>query len=110
MARLPEVTDGTFDAQVLKSDIPVLVDFWAEWCGPCKKVTPFLEEIAQEHKGELRVVGLDVDSNTQTAFSYGVQSIPTLLLFMNGQEVERLVGAVPKDKLLSQILPHFEAD
>ncbi|MBC8252733.1 MAG: thioredoxin [Ardenticatenia bacterium] len=110
MARLPEVTDGTFDAQVLKSDIPVLVDFWAEWCGPCKMVTRFLEEIAQEHKGELGVVGLDVDSNTQTAFSYGVQSIPTLLLFMNGQEVERLVGAVPKDKLLSQILPHFEAD
>ena len=110
MAKLLEVTDDTFDAQVLKSDIPVLVDFWAEWCGPCKMVTPFLEEISQAHKGELRVVALDVDSNIQTAFSYGVQSIPTLLLFMNGQEVERLVGAVPKDKLWSQILPHLEAE
>ena len=110
MAKLPEVIDDTFDAQVLKSDVPVLVDFWAEWCAPCKMVTPFLEEMAQEHKGELKVVGLDVDSNNQTAFSYGVQSIPTLLLFMNGQEVERLVGAVPKDKLLSQILPHLEAE
>jgi thioredoxin 1 len=107
MARLAVVTDGTFDAEVLKPSIPVLVDFWADWCGPCKMIAPTVEEIALEYAGRLKVVQLDVDSGTQTALRYGVQSIPTLLLFANGQVVERLVGAMPKERLLAQLRPHI---
>ena len=97
MAKLVQVTDNTFDAEVLKPDIPVLVDFWAEWCSPCKMIAPFLEQIAEEYAGKVKVVKLDVDSSNQTAMQFGIQSIPTLLLFKNGQTVERLVGAMPKD-------------
>ncbi len=108
MAKLAQVTDSTFDAEVLKPDIPVLVDFWAEWCAPCKMIAPFLEQIAEEYAGKIKVVKLDADSNNQTTMQFGVRSLPTLLLFKNGQTVERLVGAMPKERLLTHIRPHLQ--
>ncbi len=107
MTKPIHVTDSTFDAEVLKSEIPVLADFWAEWCGPCRMVAPVLEKIAEEYDGELKITKLDVDENGQTARRYGVKSIPTLILFTNGQSVERLVGAMPKEQLLSRIRPYL---
>src|SRR5574341_1643948 len=107
MAKPIHVTDRTFDAEALTSDIPVLADFWAEWCGPCKTIAPILEEIAEEYDGELKIAKLNVDENGQTAKRYGVKSIPTFILFTHGQSVERLVGAMPKERLLSRIRPHL---
>src|SRR5574341_2383068 len=107
MAKPVHVTDNSFDAQVLKSDIPVLTDFWAEWCGPCKVIAPMLEQIAQEYDGRIKIAKIDVDENNQVAMRLGVQSIPTLILFKNGQAVARLVGSMPKERLLSHILPHL---
>lgn len=107
MAKPIVVTDETFEEEVLKSDIPVLNDFWAEWCGPCKMIAPILEEIAEEYEGRLKVTKLDVDDNQKTMMEYGIMSIPTLILFKNGQPVERLVGAMPKARLLSKIEPHL---
>ena len=107
MAKPVHVTDSTFDAQVLKSDVPVLTDFWAEWCGPCKVIAPILEQIADEYEGRIKIAKMDVDQNNQMAMRLGVQSIPTLILFENGQAVERWVGSMPKDRLLSRLLPHL---
>ncbi|GAB4512897.1 MAG: thioredoxin [Anaerolineae bacterium] len=107
MAKPIVVTDETFEEEVLKSDIPVLNDFWAEWCGPCKMIAPILEEIAEEYEGRLKVTKLDVDDNQKTMMEYGIMSIPTLILFKNGEPVERLVGAMPKARLLSKIEPHL---
>ena len=107
MAKPVHVTNSTFDAEVLKSDIPVLTDFWAEWCGPCKMIAPVLEEIAEEYDGRIKITKVDVDQSNHMAMQLGVQSIPTLVLFKNGQPVERLVGAMPKDRLLSRIMPHL---
>jgi thioredoxin 1 len=107
MAKPVHVSDSTFDAQVLKSDVPVLIDFWAEWCGPCKVIAPFLEQIADEYEGRIKIAKVDVDQNNQMAMQLGVQSIPTLILFKNGQAVERWVGSMPKDRLLSRLLPHL---
>lgn len=107
MAKPIEVTDKTFDQVVLEADLPTMVDFWAVWCGPCKMIAPVLEEIAQEYEGQLQVTKLDVDHNNETAMKYGVMSIPTLILFNNGQPVERLVGFMPKEKLLSKLRPHL---
>jgi thioredoxin 1 len=101
------VTDTSFQSEVLSASQPVLVDFWAEWCGPCKMVAPIVEEIATENKGKLKVVKLDVDENPQRASEFGVMSIPTLIVFKNGQPVERLVGYMPKTKLLQAIQPHL---
>ena len=101
------VTDETFSEQVLKSDVPILVDFWAIWCGPCRMVAPVVDEIAREHEGQLRVMKLDVDDNQNTAMTYGVMSIPTLILFKNGQPVERVVGFRPKGDLEKKLLPHL---
>jgi thioredoxin 1 len=101
------VTDPTFETEVLKSDQPVLVDFWATWCGPCRMVAPVLEEIANEQGDKLRIAKLDVDANPITAGRFGVRSIPTLILFKNGRETQRLVGYMPKEKLLSLINPHL---
>ncbi|NOZ28980.1 MAG: thioredoxin [Chloroflexi bacterium] len=109
MAKPVVVTDATFEEEVLQSDIPVLTDFWAEWCGPCKMIAPILEEIAEEYDGKLKVAKLDVDQNPATMTTYGIMSIPTLILFKNGEEVERLIGAMPKARLLSKIKPHLEA-
>jgi len=107
MGKPIEVTDKTFEEVVLNAELPTVVDFWAVWCGPCKMIAPILEEIAAEYVGQLQVAKLDVDTNNNTAFQYGVMGIPTLLLFKAGQEVERLVGFMPKDKLLSKITPHL---
>ncbi len=106
MAKPAAVTDSTFEADVLKSTQPVLIDFWAEWCGPCRMIAPFVEQIANEYEGKLKVLKLDVDSNQGIAMEYGIQGIPTLLLFKGGREVERIVGYQPKDRLLSRIKPH----
>jgi thioredoxin 1 len=107
MGKALEVTDNTFEQEVLQSTQPVLVDFWAVWCGPCKAVAPIVEELAGEYEGRLKVMKLDVDDNPRTAMAYGVQSIPTLLVFKDGKPAERIVGAVPKkviaDKLQSVV-------
>ena len=92
-------TDQDFDRDVLRSDVPVLVDFWAEWCGPCRMIAPALEEIAGTLNGKVKIVKLNVDENPQTAAKYGIQSIPTLMIFKNGQMASRQIGAAPKQKL-----------
>ncbi|HKS63057.1 MAG TPA: thioredoxin [Xanthobacteraceae bacterium] len=94
-----KVSDADFDAEVLKSSEPVVVDFWAEWCGPCKQIAPALDEIAGAMNGKVKIVKLDVDRNPATAAKYGVMSIPTLMLFKNGELASRQVGAASKQKL-----------
>jgi thioredoxin 1 len=103
MTKSEAVTDATFDSDVLKSSEPVLVDFWAEWCGPCKMISPLLEEIADEHKGKVTVVKLNVDENPEVAMRYGVMSIPTLALFIGGVEKKRLIGAMPKRNIVNEL-------
>ena len=94
-----KVSDTTFESEVLKATGPVVVDFWAEWCGPCKMIAPALEEIAGTLNGKVKIVKLIVDENPQTAAKYGIQSIPTLMIFKNGQMAARQIGAAPKQKL-----------
>ncbi|MTD56156.1 thioredoxin [Amycolatopsis pithecellobii] len=103
MSDTVKVTDQTFADDVLTSETPVLVDFWATWCGPCKMVAPVLEEIASEHKAKIKVAKLDVDENPGTARDYQVMSIPTLILFQGGKPVKQIVGAKPKAALLSDL-------
>jgi thioredoxin 1 len=94
-----QTTDSAFEADVLKSDVPVVVDFWAEWCGPCKVIAPFLEDLASEKNGQIRVAKVNIDDNPLTPTKYGVRGIPTLMLFKNGEIAATKVGAVPKTKL-----------
>jgi len=101
------VTDDTFETEVVNSPTPVLVDFWADWCMPCRMMAPIVDEIATEYKAQLKVAKLDVDQNPQTATQHGIMSIPTLMLFKNGEVVERLVGAMPKQRLVERIVPHL---
>jgi thioredoxin 1 len=103
MGKALEVTDNTFEQEVLRSEQPVLVDFWAAWCGPCRAVAPIVEELAGEYEGQLKVMKLDVDDNPRTAVAYGVQSIPTLLVFKDGKPAERIVGAVPKKVIVDKL-------
>jgi len=102
-----EVTDATFEKEVVQSTLPVLVDFWAVWCGPCKMIAPIVEEIAGEKTGVLKVCKVDVDQNRGIATKYGIRSIPTLLLFKNGQVVQQVVGAASKPNLLSKLDAHL---
>ncbi len=102
-----EVTDSNFQTEVLKSEKPVLLDFWAEWCGPCKMIAPVVEELAKEFDGKLKVGKVDVDSNQQTSMQYGIRSIPTLLIFKGGKVVDQLIGAVPKKMLAEKVSKHL---
>jgi thioredoxin 1 len=106
-AGISDVTDATFDEEIKGSVEPVLVDFWAEWCGPCKMITPILEEIASERSGELRVVKLNIDENLEISRRFEVMSIPTLILFRDGEPQVRIIGAKGKQQLLQELHPHL---
>ncbi|OLD78567.1 MAG: thioredoxin [Ignavibacteria bacterium 13_1_40CM_2_61_4] len=101
------VDDANFQSEVLSSDRPVLVDFWAIWCGPCKMIAPIVEELASEYEGKLKVAKMDVDANPRTSMQFGIRSIPTLIVFKGGQVVEQIVGAVPKRHLVEKVTPHL---
>ena len=107
MSAICEVSDASFKEDVLDSELPVLVDFWAPWCGPCRMVAPVLEEISQQYEGKLKVVKLNTDECGQTASQYGIRSIPTLMIFKGGQRVDMVVGAVPKTTLASTLEKHL---
>jgi len=107
MGNAVAVTDQSFDQEVLQSPVPVLVDFWAAWCGPCKAIAPTVDQMAIEYAGKLKVVKVDVDANMEVSNRYGIMSIPSLVLFKNGQMVEKIVGALPKPAVVSKIQPHL---
>jgi len=107
MGKYLELTDQNFEEQVLKSDKPVLVDFWAEWCAPCRMIAPIVEELSTEYSGSLLVGKVDVDKNPQISMNYGIRSIPTLLIFKDGKAVDQIIGAVPKKALVDKLSPHL---
>jgi thioredoxin 1 len=99
MADLLEVTDETFDTEIVNADIPAMVDFWAEWCGPCRMVGPVVEELAKEYDGKVKIAKMDVDSNRQTPARFGIRNIPTLILFKGGEVAQTIIGAQPKSSI-----------
>ena len=103
MSKPFKITDDSFESDVLNSDKPVLVDFWAEWCGPCRMVEPVVEELADEYEGKAKIGKVNVDENPQISMKYGIRSIPSLLIFKNGEVVDQIVGAVPKSRLKKQL-------
>ena len=105
--KMLDVTKDDFQSQVLESDLPVLVDFWAEWCAPCKMIEPIVDEIAGEYEGKLRVVKVEADANQEVLIQYGVMNIPTLILFKGGEDVARLMGYQGKDKVVSKVVTPF---
>jgi thioredoxin 1 len=107
MAEIVNITDADFAKMVSESDKVVLVDMWAEWCGPCKMMEPVLEQIAEEYSEKLKVVKLNIDQNQDTPLKFSVMNIPTLILFRNGKEIDRVIGAFPKKQLLNKIEPHL---
>ena len=106
-ANTVEITDTNFENEVEKSEVPVLIDFWAAWCGPCRALAPTVEQIAEEYKGQVKVGKLDVDANSGLSARFQIRGIPTLLLFKDGQVKEQLVGAVPKDTIVGAISKHL---
>ncbi len=107
MGNLVELTDDNFDQEVLQSDIPVLVDFWAVWCGPCKMIAPIVEELAGEYAGKVKIAKMDVDNNRQAPMNFGIRSIPTLLLFNGGDVVDTIIGAASKAQIEEKISRHI---
>ncbi|HBQ99859.1 MULTISPECIES: thioredoxin [unclassified Roseofilum] len=107
MTAAAPVTDTSFDKEVLQSQVPVLVDFWAPWCGPCRMVAPVVEEVAEQFDGQVKVVKVNTDENPSVASKYGIRSIPTLMIFKDGQRVDMVVGAVPKTTLITTLEKHL---
>ena len=103
MGKPTAVTDATFEAEVLQSELPVMIDFWADWCAPCKMVAPVVEELAGDYDGKIKVANVDVDANPEIAGKYGIRSIPTMLFFKDGKPVNQVVGAVPKQVLQERL-------
>jgi thioredoxin 1 len=103
MSAAEQVTDSSFKEQVIDSEVPVLVDFWAPWCGPCRMVAPVVDEIASQYEGQIKVVKINTDENPNVASQYGIRSIPTLMIFKGGQKVDMVVGAVPKTTLANTL-------
>ena len=103
MSKPLAITDATFEAEVIQSNLPVVVDFWTTWCGPCKMIAPILEEVAEEMGDKVKIVKVDVDQNNQTAGKYNIMSVPSLLFFKNGEVVDQVIGAVPKAALMQRI-------
>jgi len=109
MSNIINATKATFREEVLKSDVPVLVDFWAPWCGPCRVISPVVEELANEMAGRLKVVKVNTDENTDVSSEYGIMSIPTLGIFMEGEMIDTVVGALPKTQIMQRISPYLSA-
>lgn len=103
-----EFTDANFEEEVLKSELPVLIDFWAVWCGPCKMIAPSIDQLANEYEGKAKIGKVDVDNNQQIATKYGIRSIPTLLIFKDGKMVDQIVGALPKPKIAEKLNSHLK--
>lgn len=107
MAQPIHITDDSFEQDVIQSEVPVVIDFWATWCGPCRMIAPIMEEMANEYDGKVKVCKLDVDNNQGTAMRFGIRSIPTVLIFKGGELVESIVGAVPKQQILDRLNPYL---